>query len=73
MIINSRANTQQQQKIKDIKNQGGIAAVSGTPLAAINFKEAIIESKADIFFLQATVVSTEHIGKEGNQNLDLFL
>jgi len=59
------------KRIQEIKERGGIAAVSGTPLAAIKFKEIIQASGADLFFLQATVVSTEHIGKEGSQNLDL--
>jgi len=58
-------------RIKEIKSQGGIAAVSGTPLAAIRFKEAIMEADPDLFFLQATVVSTEHIGGENQQKLDI--
>ncbi len=60
------------KRIQEIKKNGGIAAVSGTPLAAIKYKELIKESEADLFFLQATVVSTEHLAKEGSQNLDLF-
>ncbi len=59
------------KRIQEISQKGGIAAVSGTPLAAIKYREVIKDSGADLFFLQATVVSTEHIGKEGNQNLDL--
>ena len=59
------------QRIHDIKSQGGIAAVSGTPIAAINFQEAITQSGADLFFLQATVVSTEHIGRENQKKLDI--
>ena len=43
----------------------GIAAVSGTPVAAMRFGKAIAEAGADLFFVQATVVSTEHIGPEG--------
>ena len=60
------------KRIKEIKNSGGIAAVSGTPLAAIKYKNLVKDSGADLFFLQATVVSTEHLGKEGSQNLDLY-
>ena len=41
-------------------------------MAAIKYKDLVKESEADLFFLQATVVSTEHLGKEGSQNLDLF-
>lgn len=59
------------QRIRDIKSQGGIAAVSGTPIAALNFQEAITQSGADLFFLQATVVSTEHIGRENQKKLDI--
>ena len=60
------------KRIKEIKNSGGIAAVSGTPLAAIKYKNLVKTSGADLFFLQATVVSTEHLGKVGSQNLDLY-
>ncbi len=59
------------KRIQEIKDQGGIAAVSGTPLAAINFKNTIVEANPDFFFLQATVVSTEHIGPENQQKLDI--
>ena len=59
------------KRITEIKNRGGIASVSGTPLAALRFREVIEQSGADLFFLQATVVSTEHIGAEGQQKLDL--
>jgi IMP dehydrogenase len=59
------------KRIKEIKNSGGIAAVSGTPLAAIKYRNLVKASGADLFFLQATVVSTEHLGKVGSQNLDL--
>jgi IMP dehydrogenase len=59
------------QRIAEIKQQGGIAAVSATPVAALRFGKAIAESGADLFFVQATVVSTEHIGPEGQGSLDL--
>jgi len=59
------------KRIKEIKNQGGIAAVSATPQAAMKFKETIVKAGADMFFLQATVVSTEHIGPIGRESLDL--
>ena len=60
------------KRIQEIKDSGGIAAVSGTPLAAIKYRNLVKASGADLFFLQATVVSTEHLGKEGSQNLDLY-
>ena len=50
------------QRINEIKEKGGIAALSGTPQAAIKFKETLVKSKIDLFFLQGTVVSTEHLG-----------
>jgi len=59
------------QRIAAIKAGGGIAAVSATPVAALRFGKAIAEAGADLFFVQATVVSTEHIGPEGQQSLDL--
>lgn len=59
------------KRIADIKQKGGIAAVSATPVAAIRFGHAIAEAGADLFFVQATVVSTEHLGPEGQQSLDL--
>ena len=59
------------QRIGAIKAQGGIAAVSATPVAALKFGPAIAEAGADLFFVQATVVSTEHIGPAGQETLDL--
>ena len=60
-----------QQRIYEIKEKGGIAALSGTPQAAIKFKETLIKSKLDLFFLQGTVVSTEHLGIDGNETLNI--
>ena len=59
------------KRIQDIKAQGGIAAVSGTPVAAMRFGKAIAEAGADLFFVQATVVSTDHTGPAGQETLDL--
>ena len=59
------------QRINDIKEKGGIAALSGTPQAAIKFKETLVKSKIDLFFLQGTVVSTEHLGMEGKETLNI--
>jgi IMP dehydrogenase len=58
-------------RIAAIKAQGAIAAVSATPVAALRFGKAIAEAGADLFFVQATVVSTEHVGPAGRQTLDL--
>ena len=59
------------KRINEIKEQGGIAALSGTPQAAIKFKETLVKSKIDLFFLQGTVVSTEHLGMEGKETLNI--
>ena len=59
------------RRIKEIKAQGGIAAVSATPAGAGRFGEAIAEAGADIVFIQATVVSTAHLMPESVTPLDL--
>lgn len=59
------------QRIAEIKQAGGIAAVSATPMAALKFSKAVAEAGADLFFVQATVVSTDHQGPEGQETLDL--
>ncbi|BAU62946.1 IMP dehydrogenase [Stanieria sp. NIES-3757] len=59
------------QRIKDIKAQGGIAAVSLTPLGASKYGEAVAEAAADLLFVQATVVSTAHLSPESVNPLDL--
>ena len=59
------------QRIDEVKEGGGIAAFSGTPQAAIKFKETLNNSKIDLFFLQGTVVSTEHLGLEGKVTLNI--
>lgn len=40
------------QRIQEIKSKGGIAAVSGTPVAALRYGKAIAEAGADLFFVQ---------------------
>ncbi len=59
------------QRIREVKGMGGIAALSGTPQAAMKFKDTLNNSQLDLFFLQGTVVSTEHIGIEGKDSLDI--
>ncbi len=59
------------KRIREIKEQGGIASVSCTPAGAIRYSNVIAEAGADLFFVQATVVSTEHIGPSGREILDL--
>lgn len=59
------------QRIKDIKAQGGIAAVSLTPLGASKYGKVVAEAAADLLFVQATVVSTAHLSPESVEPLDL--
>jgi IMP dehydrogenase len=60
-----------EQRIKEVKDLGGIAAVSATPAAAAKYGAAIAKAGADIIFIQATVVSTEFMAPEGISPLDL--
>ncbi|USR92739.1 GuaB3 family IMP dehydrogenase-related protein [Phormidium yuhuli AB48] len=59
------------KRIQEIKEQGGIAAVSVTPAGAVKFGQAIAEAQADLVFIQATVVSTAHLSPETVSPLDL--
>ncbi|MDF5739787.1 MULTISPECIES: GuaB3 family IMP dehydrogenase-related protein [unclassified Nostoc] len=58
-------------RIQQIKQQGGIAAVSATPAGASKYGEAVAKAGADLFFVQATVVSTAHLSPESLVPLDL--
>ncbi|MCC5669363.1 GuaB3 family IMP dehydrogenase-related protein [Nostoc sp. CHAB 5784] len=58
-------------RIQEIKQQGGIAAVSATPAGASKYGEAVAKAGADLFFVQATVVSTAHLSPESLIPLDL--
>ena len=60
-----------QQRIAAIKQAGAIAAVSATPAGAVRFGAAVAEAGADLFFIQATVVSTAHLSPESITPLDL--
>jgi IMP dehydrogenase len=59
------------QRIQEIKKQGGIAAVSTTPIGAVKYGEIVAKAGADLFFVQATVVSTDHLSPESITPLDL--
>ena len=59
------------QRIQNIKQQGGIAAVSLTPAGASQFGAVVAEAGADLVFVQATVVSTAHLSAESVTPLDL--
>jgi IMP dehydrogenase len=60
-----------QQRIIEIKAQGGIAAVSLTPVGAAKFGQTVAAAKADLLFVQATVVSTAHLSPDSTPFLDL--
>jgi IMP dehydrogenase len=60
-----------EQRIQEIKQQGGIAAVSTTPAGASKYGEVVAKAGADLFFVQATVVSTAHLSPESLIPLDL--
>jgi IMP dehydrogenase len=60
-----------EQRIHEIKQQGGIVAVSTTPAGAVKFGETVAKAGADLFFIQATVVSTAHLSPESITPLDL--
>lgn len=60
-----------EQRIGEIKQLGGIAAVSATPAAAGKYGSVVAQAGADIFFIQATVVSTAHLSPESIVPLDL--
>lgn len=59
------------RRIQEIKEQGGIAAVSATPAGAAQFGQVVAKAGADLFFIQATVVSTAHLSPESITPLDL--
>ncbi|MEZ2233633.1 GuaB3 family IMP dehydrogenase-related protein [Microcoleus sp.] len=59
------------QRIKEIKQGGGIAAVSATPAGASKYGSTVAAAGADIFFIQATVVSTAFLAPESVAPLDL--
>ncbi len=59
------------QRIQAIKAKGGIAAASCTPANAATYGPLVAEAGGDLFFVQATVVSTDHQAPEGTEPLDL--
>ena len=60
-----------EQRIQEIKQQGGIAAVSATPVGASKYGSVVAKAGADLFFVQATVVSTAHLSPNSLNPLDL--
>lgn len=59
------------RRVQEVKSKGGVAAFSATPAGAIRYGETVAEAGADLFFVQATVVSTAHLSPEAITPLDL--
>ena len=59
------------QRISEIKDRGGIAAVSLTPAGAIKSGDVVANTPTDLLFVQATVVSTAHLSSQSYNPLDL--
>lgn len=60
-----------QQRIREIKESGAIAAASSTPANAGTYGPLVAEAGGDIYFVQGTVVSTNHMSPAGIQPLDI--
>jgi IMP dehydrogenase len=60
-----------ERRILEIKQQGGIAAVSATPAGATKYGAVVSSAGADLFVVQATVVSTAHLSPLSITPLDL--
>ena len=59
------------QRIKEVQTGGGIAAVSLTPAGASKYAKTVADAGADALFIQATVVSTDHLSPDGVVTLNL--
>jgi IMP dehydrogenase len=59
------------KRIQEIKAQGGITAVSLTPVGASKFGQVVANAGAELLFVQATVVSTAHLSPESLVPLNL--
>ena len=51
------------QRVEEIKNGGGLAAVSVTPANTKRFAPAAVEAGADIVVVQSTVTTARHVSK----------
>ena len=60
-----------QERIRQIKAAGAIAAASCVPAHAAQYGPLVAEAGGDLFFVQATVVSVHHKVPEGMELLDL--
>ncbi len=57
------------KRISEMKEAGDLVAVSSVPQEALKLQNIIKEAGADLFFIQSTVTSTQHISAE--QALDI--
>ena len=60
-----------EQRLQEIHQQGGITAVSCTPAGAVKYGPVVAKAGAELFFVQATVVSTSHLSPQSVTPLDL--
>ena len=58
------------KRIQEIKDGGGVVAVSGTPMAAAKFGKLAEEAGAQVFVVQSTVAAIDHIST-AYETLDL--
>ncbi len=59
------------QRMREIKERGGIACASSTPITAATYGPIAAAAGCDLFFLQSTVVSTSHLSPAGIAPLHL--
>ncbi|HYA43966.1 MAG TPA: GuaB3 family IMP dehydrogenase-related protein [Acidimicrobiales bacterium] len=51
------------QRIREIKDAGAVACASLTPQRTTQYARALVEAELDLFVIQGTVVSAEHVSK----------
>jgi IMP dehydrogenase len=51
------------QRIREIKDTGVVSCASLTPQRTQQFADALVEAELDLFVIQGTVVSAEHVSK----------
>ncbi|HET7523571.1 MAG TPA: IMP dehydrogenase, partial [Acidimicrobiales bacterium] len=51
------------QRIREIKEAGVVSCASLTPQRTEQFAKALVEAELDLFVIQGTVVSAEHVSK----------
>src|SRR3954466_14033855 len=52
-----------QQRIREIKDAGAVSCASLTPQRTMQFAKDLVQAELDIFVIQGTVVSAEHVSK----------